>query len=272
MLERMASNLARLRTFELIEGSRRSALSVSASTPAATAASPLLELGSAAIRQGNSYGNDDGNNAGGGGGGYGPVTRGKENSEEDGEANGSGGGGSCRAESRDDGADGNGTAAAAPAAASGVVDGVAAKTMLSDVSDKEGGGAALSEVARWLQFRTADLVSFVGGALQAGDVQAASVAWRRHGRTDRGVARTAKTAAAAAAGAESAGAGGAGAARNGGAVDGGRRMEVALPGQLATLPAVAPPVLLGAWLRDEVLPWLDVAGVMAVSLLLRREG
>ncbi|CAN0406897.1 unnamed protein product, partial [Hapterophycus canaliculatus] len=35
-------------------------------------------------------------------------------------------------------------------------------------------------------------------------------------------------------------------------------------GQLATVPAVAPPVLLGAWLRDEVLPWLDVAGVMAV--------
>lgn len=274
MLERMAGVLARLRTFELIEGGRRPALPLSISTTStaavATAAAPLLPLGSAVIRPGDGYVNGAGSSGVvggavgvGGGGGNRPVARGKENNAEGGEANENDGDGSCGFESGYDDADSDSTAAAH------VVDDVAAEIMISDVSDEngsggseyqggDGSGAVLSEVARWLQFRTADLVSFVGGALQVGDVQAASVAWRRHGRTDRGAARTSKTAAAAVAGIST---------RAGGAVGEGNRMEVALPGQLVTLPAVAPPVLLGAWLRDEVLPWLDVAGVIAVSFL-----
>lgn len=273
MLDRMAGVLARLRTFELIEGGRRPVVSVSTPTSIGgatpVASTPLLPLGGTVTRPGDDGGNDDGNIAGGIGGGDGAVAHGKENKAEGGEANQDDGIGSCSsAESGEDGdADSNGAATAHD----DNDDDMATDTaVISGVNDKNGGGgeqqgshgggAVLSEVARWLQFRTADLVSFVGGALQAGDVQAASVAWRRHGRTDRGAARAAKAAAAATA--VSTGAGGAG------AIGEGRRMEVALPGQLATLPAVAPPVLLGAWLRDEVLPCLDVAGVMAVSLVL----
>ena len=131
---------------------------------------------------------------------------------------------------------------------------------LRESGSSGGGGGGVdeeTEVARWLQFRTTDLASFVGGALQVGDVQAAAVVWRRHGRTDRGAGRPVKrnTRTATAAG------------RGGESEEGaeGRRLEMVLPAQLATLPARAPPTLLGTWLRDEVLPALDVAGALAVS-------
>lgn len=123
-----------------------------------------------------------------------------------------------------------------------------------------------TQVARWLKFRTMDLSSFLGVTLLAGDVQAASIAWRRHGRTDRGVARSRQTPRSVEALACAGGRGGGGGV---GEDEEGRRLELALPGQLAAVPAGAPPALLGAWLRDEVLPWLDVAGVMAVSYLAR---
>ncbi|CAM9795603.1 unnamed protein product [Ascophyllum nodosum] len=130
---------------------------------------------------------------------------------------------------------------------------------LRESGSSGGGGGGVdeeTEVARWLQFRTTDLASFVGGALQVGDVQAAAVVWRRHGRTDRGAGRPVKrnTRTATAAG------------RGGESEEGaeGRRLEMVLPAQLATLPAGAPPTLLGTWLRDEVLPALDVAGALAI--------
>lgn len=109
---------------------------------------------------------------------------------------------------------------------------------------------AVTQVARWLQFRTADLVTFVGDALHAGDIQAASIAWRRHGRTDRGVVGATRV------------------CGNGGGrgAEEGFRLEEALPAQLAMVPATAPPSMLGAWLRDEVLPSLDVAGAVAVRV------
>lgn len=185
MLERLAAIFARLRTFELVEGSRRSLLPHSGVDTAPPSAS------------------DDGSNG---------DARKVDDSEEDGH-------------SRDD----------------------ERGSPLEGREDNSGDGIGVheTEVTRWLQFRTMDLVSFVGTALQAGDILAAAVVWRRHGRTDRGAAGRPDEKRAEAAE--------------------GRRLELALPAQLATVPAGAPPALLGAWLRDEVLPSLDVSGAVAVS-------
>lgn len=98
------------------------------------------------------------------------------------------------------------------------------------------------EVTRWLQFLGVDLVTFVGAALQAGDVHAASIVWRRHGRTDRGLRGSP------------------------GHGNEGQSLAAALPDQLAALPASAPTAPLGSWLRDDVLPALDVASAMTVSV------
>eukprot|EP00752_Nemacystus_decipiens_P005910 g5342.t1 len=254
LLERMAGVLARLRTFELIEGGRR----------------PLLPLprphgGGGRDR---SVVRDASDGLMGGDGGVGsPDGPGKEN--EDGNAGKAGGGDWISAgDTGGDEEDGDAPSSPAPphaAAGHGAAD--LNSTSLEeeqgdDDDDGDDAGLVLSEVARWLRFRTVDLVRFVGGVLLAGDVQAAAVAWRRHGRTDRGARRTA-VAAEARSSAMAGGGGGGDALRKGG-VEEGRRLEMALPGQLATVPAAAPPVLLGAWLRDEVLPWLEVAGVVAV--------
>ena len=278
MLERMAGVLARLHTFELIEGGKRPLLP------------PMRPHGGGGGDSSGSRVADDGASDGlMGDGGSPSAARGKENEDgNDVEAGGGDGdgyededGSSSRDSGGDeDGYDGaddhNGPAAAGPssplhAAGNGATNRSTSGSTSSASSEEEdgGAGAVLSEVARWLRFRTVDLVSFVGSALQAGDVQAAAVAWRRHGRTDRGAGRAAAATAAAAAvpgrsSAAAAGGGAGGAVRKGG-VEEGRRLEAALPGQLATVPAAAPPALLGAWLRDEVLPWLDVAGVIAVS-------
>lgn len=107
-----------------------------------------------------------------------------------------------------------------------------------------------TEVTRWLRFRTTDLVAFIGAALQAGDIHAASVAWRRHSRTNRG--------------SQSVGAGRSAERREVGEGSEGQRVVAALPDQLAGLPASAPLAPLRAWLRDEVFPALDVSAAMAV--------
>lgn len=122
--------------------------------------------------------------------------------------------------------------------------------------EKEGINAQKAEVSRWLRFRTTDLVAYVGAALQVGDLHAASIAWRRHCRTDGGPGRSNVLPSAS-------GLVGDGCSSES---DGGT-LAITLPEQLAGLPAGAPPQLLGEWLRDEVLPSLNVAGAMAVSPL-----
>lgn len=108
-----------------------------------------------------------------------------------------------------------------------------------------------AEVIRWLYFRTTDVVAFTGAALQAGDIHAASFIWRRHSRGDRGITFRSKD-------------------RREGRLLGredkeGQRLVETLPGQLVGLPTGTPIRPLGMWLRDEVLPALDVSGAMAVS-------
>lgn len=108
-----------------------------------------------------------------------------------------------------------------------------------------------AEVIRWLHFRTTDVVAFMGAALQAGDIHATSFIWRRHSRADRGITFRGKD-------------------RHEGRLLGreskeGQRLVEALPGQLGGLPTDTPIRPLGMWLRDEVLPALDVSGAMAVS-------
>lgn len=258
MLERMVAVLARLRTFKLIEGGRRSTLSAPPPPISATVAgttdgpSPLTRASGGGDNNGVARGDAEGADDIPGGGGSSDAARGKENEDL---------GGSGENDSPEEGT------ADRPLYKDG--GNVASKDSAGTGSGAET-DAASSEVVRWLQFRTADLVSFLGGALQIGDIQAASVVWRRHGRTDRGAghragARLSKTIGAGAATAGAVAGGAAAGRKYGGNAEEGRRLELALPGQLATVPAVAPPVLLGAWLRDEVLPWLDVVGVMAVS-------
>lgn len=184
MLERLAAIFSRLRTFELVEGGRRSLLPRSGVAIAPLSASDDLEGRTVDVSEEDEHGS--------------PLRgRGREDNNGDG----------------------------------------------IDVHE--------TEVTRWLRFRTMDLVSFVGTALQAGDIQAAAVVWRRHGRTDRGAAGRPD--------------------ERGAEASEGRRLELALPAQLATVPAGAPPALLGAWLRDEVLPSLDVSGAVAVSSTLWRQ-
>lgn len=116
-----------------------------------------------------------------------------------------------------------------------------------------------SEVDRWLRFRTTDLVAYVGAALQAGDVHAASIVWRRHARADRGgpVGKESLFSSG-----DDRSRGGASGGRAG--VSEGERLVVLLPEQLASAPAAGALRLLGEWLRDEVLSSMDVAGAMLV--------
>ncbi|CAM9262363.1 unnamed protein product [Ectocarpus sp. 12 AP-2014] len=267
MLERLTGVLSRLRTFELIEGGRKSTLLVSATAAtassaaaaaAAAAASELaavVPLSSALIRP---PGDEDSSHAEDGDGEI-AVARGGGGKENQGCGRDGGGDGSDDDDDDDgEGEDahlgGTGRRSSSPGPVQSSLAGSEVGGGSPPTRDQHGGSGdtELSEVERWLQFRTADLVSFVGGALQAGDIQAAAVAWRRHGRTDRGAGRAAAAAAAA-------GGGGSG------GEEGGRLMGVALPGQLASVPAGAPPLLLGGWLRDEVLPWLDAVEVVALG-------
>lgn len=252
MLERLTGVLARLHTFELIEGGRESTLLASSATAtasagaaAAAASKPaaVVPPSGALIRP---PGDDDDDSRAEDGDGEPAVAGigGKENQGCWRDGAGDGGDDDHNGEGEDAhpvGGPGRRPASPRP---------VPSSRAGSEDGGSGGDDAGLSEVERWQQFRTADLVSFVGRALQAGDIQAAAVAWRRHGRTDRGAGRAAA----------------AGGGR--GVSDGkeGRRMGVALPGQLVAVPAGAPPLLLGGWLRDEVLPWLDVVGVVAVSV------
>lgn len=263
MLERLASVVARLLTFELIEGGRRSSLPSRPSIRPSPGASIPRACGN---ENGDDDDDDDDANAA------------HDDSDEstdhlDEEEKGWG------EEDSENATDSSMETPEKNRAFSGVVpplaeyDGSGDREGWAGVDEetkRRGGGGGgertPTQVARWLKFRTMDLSSFLGMALLSGDVQAASIVWRRHGRTDRGVGRRTARSAETPAGAGS---------RAGAAAEEdeqGRRLELALPGQLAAVPAGAPPVLLGAWLRDEVLPWLDVAGVMAVSFAGRHCG
>ena len=267
MLERLAGVVARLLTFELIEGGRRSSLPSRPSIGSSPGASKPRACG-------NENGDDDGDDdddANAAHDGSDESTDYLEEEEEEETGRGE--------EDSENAADSSVETPEKNRDFSGLVppltkyDGNGDRkgwAGVDEVTKRPGGGGGgertPTQVARWLKFRTMDLSSFLGMALLSGDVQAASIAWRRHGRTDRGVGRRTDRSAATPVGAGSRAGGGAGEDEQG------RQLELALPGQLAAVPAGAPPVLLGAWLRDEVLPWLDVAGVMAVSFGGRHSG
>lgn len=258
MLVRMAGVLARLRTFELIEGGRSSFFSC----PAAAAVVPPPETLTRSWED----------KCGVVGDAEGIVDRGGDKSIAEMEKKGGEGvgGGDGQGNAGPDAA-GEGSPSSTcflelakstinTGAASGA-DGAGDETLEDGDGDGTWGEQLVTEVDRWMLFRTTDLVAFVGTALQAGDIQAASVAWRRHGRTDRGADRTAAGGTVAVAAGLCGDAAGAGRGDEG---EEGRRLEAELPGQLATVPASAPVVLLGTWLRDEVLPSLGVTGTIAV--------
>lgn len=279
MLERLAAVLARLLTFELIEGGRRSSLPSRPAIGRSPGASIPRPCGNDNDED-NGDADDDGDDA--------AQDDGSDDSTDQFEEEETGRGEEDSENAADSAVenpeknrvfsgavpplaeyDGNGDRKGLAGVDEDASRRGSASVSSADSSANGSGGAGErtpTQVARWLEFRTMDLSSFLGVALLAGDVQAASIAWRRHGRTDRGVGAVRRTGSSAA---TPAGAGGSRSGGGGGAAgedEEGRRLEMALPGQLAAVPAGAPPVLLGAWLRDEVLPWLDVAGVMAVSL------
>lgn len=280
----MAGVLARLRTFELIEGGRRSSFP---SLPPSASTSTAFETRASSC-------DDDGQSSGGYATGVAGGTKGDCATTENGATTTLGdsddGDGGCGGVDENDDPDVTAgrkgvnsknnkhnvvnTGSSATDSDHGQREGDDSNsdevTTKTTTSNRKKNTTAAKEVARWLRFRTTDMVAFVGAALQAGDVQAASIVWRRHGRTDRGAAsfRHRISEGRFVPGDAGAGDDGGGSERtNGKGIDEEEdgRVEVALPGQLAVVPADASLVLLGTWLKDEVLPSLDVAGAMAVS-------